>query len=71
MEFLPDFLKKNPVFAVLSPSNLEQMARVASLRSYINGEKIILYGEVWSYLFMVKNGEIEARRNPSRDASFA
>lgn len=36
--------------------------RAASLRSYIKGEKIILYGEVWSYLFMVKNGEIEATK---------
>ena len=38
------------------------MVRAASLRSYIKGEKIILYGEVWSYLFMVKNGEIEATK---------
>lgn len=60
MIHIPDLLLKNPVFAAFSPADLREAARLASLRSYHKGEKIILFGDVWPYLFMVKQGEIEA-----------
>ncbi|RJP52317.1 MAG: Crp/Fnr family transcriptional regulator [Anaerolineaceae bacterium] len=60
MKHLPDFLLKNPVFTAFSDSDLEEASRLASTRSYLKGEKIILYGDVWAYLLLVKNGVIEA-----------
>ncbi|MBN2119034.1 MAG: Crp/Fnr family transcriptional regulator [Anaerolineales bacterium] len=62
MKILPDLLKANPVFASFAPSELDDLVRLASTRSYLKGEKVILYGDVWPYLFMVKDGEIEAMK---------
>jgi len=62
MKHLPDFLLKNPVFAAFSASDLEEATRLASTRSYLKGEKVILYGDLWPYLFLIKNGEIEAMK---------
>lgn len=60
MKDLPDLLSKNPVFASFSPADLREAAGLASTRFYLKGEKVILYGDAWPYLFLVKNGEIEA-----------
>lgn len=62
MKNIHDLLTKNPVFAAFSPSDLQEAARLASARSYLKGEKVIFYGDVWPYLFLVKNGEIEAMK---------
>jgi CRP-like cAMP-binding protein len=62
MKDLPDLLSKNPVFAAFSPADLREAAHLASTRSYLKGEKVILYGDAWPYLFLVKNGEIEAMK---------
>lgn len=60
MKNLPDLLRANPIFSTFSASDLDEVAWLASSRSYLRGEKVILYGDVWSYLFMVQSGEIEA-----------
>jgi CRP-like cAMP-binding protein len=62
MKNLSDILSRNPVFAAFSPADVEEAVRLASTRSYLKGEKVILYGDVWPYLFLVKNGEIEAMK---------
>jgi CRP-like cAMP-binding protein len=69
MKNLPDLLRANPVFAAFTDTDLEEAARLASGRSYLRGEKIILYGDVWSYLFMVKSGEIEAMKESGEGRS--
>lgn len=60
MKNLPDLFRGNPIFSAFPASDLDEAARLASSRSYLRGEKVILYGDVWSYLFMVQSGEIEA-----------
>ena len=62
MKLLPDALKKNPVFASFSVPDLEEVARLSIARSYSKGEKLTLYGDVWPYLFLIENGEIEAMK---------
>jgi CRP-like cAMP-binding protein len=62
MKNLHDLLLENSVFAAFSAPDLEEAVRLASNRSYLKGEKIILYGDVWPYLFLVKSGEIEAMK---------
>ena len=60
MKDLPYLLKKNPVFASFAPPDLEELVRLGSTHSYRKGEKVILYGDVWPYLFLVGSGQIEA-----------
>jgi CRP-like cAMP-binding protein len=56
----PQLLKKNPVFASFTPPDLDELVRLGSTRSYRKGEKVILYGDVWPYIFLVGSGQIEA-----------
>jgi CRP/FNR family transcriptional regulator len=60
MEDLEKFLQANMVFASLSSSERNEMARLASSRSYQKDENVILYGEVWPYLLLVGKGSIDA-----------
>lgn len=62
MKKLPDLLKENPVFDTLAPSDLDGLVRLGSTRSYKEGEKVILYGDVWPYIFFVENGLVEAMK---------
>ena len=60
MNELLNLLKKNPVFGFLTEDDMNLMARQSLSRQYDKGEKVILYGEVWPYLFLVGKGSIEA-----------
>ncbi|MEW6241400.1 MAG: cyclic nucleotide-binding domain-containing protein, partial [Chloroflexota bacterium] len=60
MTDLKNLLHTNSVFASLFPSDLSEVARLASSRSYNKNEKVILYGEVWPYLFLVESGRVDA-----------
>ena len=62
MDTLLDLLKKNPVFSKCPPSDMDELVRLGSRRSYSKGENVILYGEIWPYLFLVEHGEIEAMK---------
>ena len=65
MTNLPDLLKTNPIFASIAQPDLKQMAQLASSRSYQKGEKVILRGEVWPYLFLVGEGLVDAVKESS------
>lgn len=60
MQTLENLLLANPVFASLTPSDLKELARLASMRTYQKEEKVILHGEVWPYLFLVGEGSMDA-----------
>ncbi len=60
MNELATLLKTNPVFSFLAESDLELMARQAATRRYDKNESVILYGEVWPYLFLVGEGSVNA-----------
>ncbi|HSQ39037.1 MAG TPA: Crp/Fnr family transcriptional regulator [Anaerolineales bacterium] len=65
MKNLPDLFKANPIFAAFSSPEMEELVRLASARPYQKGEKVILYGDVWPYLFLVGSGIIEAMKESS------
>jgi CRP/FNR family transcriptional regulator len=65
MKNLPDLLKANSIFAGFTPTDVDELVRLASTRSYQKGEKVILYGDVWPYLFLVESGIIEAMKESS------
>ena len=60
MNELASLLKKNPIFTSLAGNDLELMARQSVSRKYEKGEKVILYGDVWPYLFLVGQGSVDA-----------
>jgi CRP/FNR family cyclic AMP-dependent transcriptional regulator len=65
MKQLSRLLEQNPVFASLKPNETAELVRMAVKRGYQKDEKIILYGEVWSYLFLVGEGSVEAVKESS------
>jgi hypothetical protein len=69
MKNLPELLVKNPVFASMAQPDLKQVEQTASSRSYQKGEKIILYGDVWPYLFLVGAGLIDVMKESSEGRS--
>lgn len=62
MKNLLHLLKDNPVFSTFPADDLDELARLGSTRSYQKGEKVVLYGDVWPYIFLVVSGQIEAMK---------
>ncbi len=63
MAGIPDplpLLSSHPVFHHLDAPDRELMARGCSTRHYAGTETVILYGEVWPYLFLVAGGSVDA-----------
>lgn len=60
MSNLSDLLAGNPIFGSITPSDLKQVERAASLHHYRKGEKVVMFGDVWPYLLLVADGVIEA-----------
>ena len=69
MTDLSGLLKKNPVFSFLSENDMDLMARQSTARPYGKNEKVILYGDVWPYLFIVGEGSIDAVKESSEGRS--
>ncbi len=65
MSNLSELLAGNPIFASIGPSDLKQVEQSASLRHYRKGETVILFGDVWPYLFLMADGVIEALKESS------
>lgn len=69
MKNLPDLLKANLIFNSMSQPDLKQVAQLASSRPYQKSEKVILYGDVWPYLFLVGEGQIDAMKESGEGRS--
>ena len=61
------FLRKVPLFADLTPSDLERVARIADERGYADGEAIAAEGELGEELHIVVDGAIRVLQD--RDGS--
>ncbi len=66
---LAKLLEKSPVFSHLNPDDMNTMVRNALERKYYKDDRVILYGEVWSYLFLVGKGSIAAIKESSEGRS--
>jgi CRP-like cAMP-binding protein len=60
MEALPELLRRQPVFASLEAAELDLLAKMAISRELQKGQTLCLQGDVWPYLFLVAEGEMEA-----------
>jgi CRP-like cAMP-binding protein len=60
MEKLIGLLKNHPVFASLDAEIRDLLAKRAVRRELKKGEQLVMQGDVWPYLFLVAEGELEA-----------
>ena len=65
MNDLAALLQENPVFSALGADDRELMIQQARRHTYSRDETITLYGNVWSYLFLVGEGKVEALKESS------
>jgi CRP-like cAMP-binding protein len=57
---LKDLLEHNPVFACLDPKSQDLAVRSAIQRKYQKGQWITHHGNIWSLLFIVAEGKVQA-----------
>ena len=60
MEQLMELMRIHPVFASLDETARDLLARQAIKRKLQKGERLVVQGDVWPYLFMVAEGELDA-----------
>ncbi len=60
MEALIELLRGHPVFSSLETDDLKLMAKLAVPRKLQPGEALAMQGDVWPYLFLVTEGEVQA-----------
>jgi CRP/FNR family transcriptional regulator, cyclic AMP receptor protein len=60
MESLTDILKNHPVFASLGEAARSELEKKAVSRELQKGEKLAFQGDIWPYLFLVAEGEVDA-----------
>jgi CRP/FNR family transcriptional regulator len=65
MTDLATLLQNNPVFSALGAGDRVLMIQQARRHMYSKGETITLYGDVWSHLFLVGEGKVEALKESS------
>ena len=57
---LIEILRENPVFACLGQNDLESVTKSVINKSYREGEWIAHHGQSWPFLFLIKDGAVQA-----------
>jgi CRP-like cAMP-binding protein len=60
MERLSELLCAHPVFASLDEAVISRLVKQAIRRPLKKGERLVMQGDVWPYLFLVTEGELDA-----------
>jgi CRP/FNR family transcriptional regulator len=60
MEEMINLLRTHPVFASLEEGERNLLAKQATRKNLKKGETLVMQGDVWPYLFLVAEGEIDA-----------
>jgi len=53
-------LQQSPFFSNLSREDLARAAECAVFRRFVRGEKITLYGDIWPYFLLIRQGQVDA-----------
>jgi CRP/FNR family transcriptional regulator, cyclic AMP receptor protein len=69
MERLKRLLQAHPVFSTLGETEQERLIEQAFRRELKKGERLALQGDVWPYLFLVIEGEVDAVKVSSEGRS--
>lgn len=62
------FLHKVPLFAALDPADLQQVARIATERSFAGGEAVMREGDIGDALYVIAAGSVRVLRDGSEVA---
>jgi len=60
MEYLTKLLRVHPVFTWLDDTVIRQLEQGAIKRELRKGERLVMQGDIWPYLFLVTEGELDA-----------
>jgi CRP-like cAMP-binding protein len=60
MDQLIELLRSHPVFSSMDGTIRSMLARLATRRELKKGERLVMQGDVWPYLFLVAEGELDA-----------
>lgn len=60
MDSIQDLLLIHPVFSSLDDMERTDLGAKAVLRSLQKGENLAMQGDIWPYLFLVKEGQVDA-----------
>ena len=60
MEEMINLLRTHPVFSSLEEGERNLLAKQATRKNLKKGETLVMQGDVWPYLFLVAEGEIDA-----------
>ncbi len=55
-----EILRAHPVFAPLDETVRGLLAKQAVQRELKKGERLVMQGDIWPYLFLVTEGELDA-----------
>lgn len=60
MDQLSDLLLTHPVFASLDEAARSLLVKIAVKRELKKGERLVMQGDIWPYLFLVAEGKLDA-----------
>ena len=60
MDQLADLLRADPVFALLDEAMHNRLVKGAVKRELKKGERLVMQGDIWPYLFLVAEGKLDA-----------
>jgi CRP-like cAMP-binding protein len=66
---LLDLLPRNPIFSHRNELEKDKLVEMAITRSYLKGDWITYYGDIWPYLFIVESGMVTALKESSEGRS--
>jgi len=69
MTDLANFLRRHALFSSLDDATRDLLAGMAQFRTLQKGETLALQGEMWPYLFLVAEGELDATKISSEGRS--
>jgi CRP-like cAMP-binding protein len=61
-----ELLRKHPLFARLSPEQIDRFARVGELESFQPGEQIVVEGTLGDALYLILSGKVEVVKGDHR-----
>lgn len=62
MKLIEEMLRKHPVFASMDHPSWNILVENAIWRDLKKGETLVLQGDVWPYMFLVTEGEVDAEK---------
>ncbi len=60
---MEETLSQCSLFSLMNEKDQQKIAEIANSRHYQAGQRILNYGDIWPYLFLVLEGSVTAVKN--------